>query len=76
MGQRVQLSCGAMAHVYVPSAFAWHNTLYHAVLVYTGMYKTLEKLETLALHVQVFKPVFAVLYIPVYTSTAWYNLYL
>ena len=24
-GQRVQLSCGAMAHVYVPSASAWYK---------------------------------------------------
>ena len=57
-GHRVQLSCGAMACVYVPSASAWHNTLYHAVLVYTGMHKTL---ETLALHMQVSKPVFTVI---------------
>ena len=40
-----------------------------------GMHETLDKLETLALHVQTSKPVFAVLYIPVYTSTAWYNLH-
>ena len=52
------------------------NTLYHAVSVYTGMHKTLETLETLALRARVSKPVSAVLYIPVYTSTAWYNLYL
>ena len=52
------------------------NTLYHAMSVYTGMHKTLETLETLALCTQVSKPVSAVLYIPVYTSTAWYNLYL
>ena len=51
------------------------NTLYHAVSVYTGMHKTLETLETLALRARVSKPVSAVLYIPVYTSTAWYNLY-
>ena len=37
--------------------------------------KTLETLETLALRARVPKPVSAVLYIPVYTSTAWYNLY-
>ena len=49
------------------------NTLYHAVSVYTGMHKTLETLETLALRARVSKPVSAVLYIPVYTSTAWYN---
>ncbi len=42
------------------------NTLYHAVS---------ETLETLALRARVSKPVSAVLYIPVYTSTAWYNLY-
>ena len=52
------------------------NTLYHAVSVYTGMHKTLETLETLALRARVSKPVSAVLYIPVYTSTAWYNLYI
>ena len=52
------------------------NTLYHAVSVYTGVHKTLETLETLALRARVSKPVSAVLYIPVYTSTAWYNLYL
>ena len=52
------------------------NTLYHAVSVYTGMHKTLENLETLALRARVSKPVSAVLCIPVYTSTAWYNLYL
>ena len=52
------------------------NTLYHAVSVYTGTHKTLETLETLALRARVSKPVSAVLYIPVYTSTAWYNLYL
>ena len=57
-GHRVQLSCGAMACVYVPSASAWHNTLYRAVLVYAGMHKTL---ETLALHMQVSKPVFTVI---------------
>ena len=51
------------------------NTLYHAVSVYTGMHKTLETLETPALRARVSKPVSAVLYIPVYTSTAWYNLY-
>ena len=51
------------------------NTLYHAVSVYTGMHKALETLETLALRARVSKPVSAVLYIPVYTSTAWYNLY-
>ena len=42
---------------------------------YTRMHKTLETLETLALRARVSKPVSAVLYIPVYTSTAWYNLY-
>ena len=52
------------------------NTLYHAGSVYTGMHKTLETLETLALRARVSKPVSAVFYIPVYTSTAWYNLYL
>ena len=52
------------------------NTLYHALSVYTGMHKTLETLETLALRARVSKPVSAVLYIPVYTSTAWYNLYI
>ena len=52
------------------------NTLYHAVPVYTGMHKTLETLETLALRARVSKPVSAVLYTPVYTSTAWYNLYI
>ena len=52
------------------------NTLYHAVAIYTGMHKTLETLETLALRARVSKPVSAVLYIPVYTSTAWYNLYM
>ena len=135
VGQRVQLSRGAMARVYVPSTSAWYkhlmrrslgttvvritrkasrvsrlllypgcpspqgieysyhaagamarvraravhlhgiNTLYHAVSVYTGMHKTLETIETLALRAWVSKPVSAVLYIPVYTSTAWYNLY-
>ena len=40
------------------------------------MHKTLETLETLALRARVSKPVSAVLYIPVYTSTAWYNLYI
>ena len=52
------------------------NTLHHAVSVYTGMHKTLETLETLALRARISKPVSAVLCIPVYTSTAWYNLYL
>ena len=70
-------AAGAMARV---RARAVHlhgiNTLYHAVSVYTGMHKTLETLETLALRARVSKPVSAVLYIPVYTSTAWYNLYL
>ena len=134
-GQRIQLSRGAMARVYMPSAsehlmrhslgttvvrithkasarksfarasylgcpspqgieYSYHtagamarvraravhlhgiNTLYHAVSVYTGMHKTLETLETLALRARVSKPVPAVLYIPVYTSTAWYNLYI
>ena len=69
-------AAGAMARV---RARAVHlhgiNTLYHAVSVYTGMHKTLETLETLALRARVSKPVSAVLYIPVYTSTAWYNLY-
>ena len=70
-------AAGAMARV---RARAVHlhgiNTLYHAVSVYTGMHKTLETLETLALRARVSKPVSAVLYIPVYTSTAWYNLYI
>ena len=70
-------AAGAMARV---RARAVHlhsiNTLYHAVSVYTGMQKTLETLETLALRARVSKPVSAVLYTPVYTSTAWYNLYL
>ena len=69
-------AAGAMARV---RARAVHlhgiNTLYHAVSVYTGMHKTLETLETLALRARVSKPVSMVLYIPVYTSTAWYNLY-
>ena len=69
-------AAGAMARV---RARAVHlhgiNTLYHAVSVYTEMHKTLETLETLALRARVSKPVSAVIYIPVYTSTAWYNLY-
>ena len=39
------------------------------------MYKTLETLEALAPRTWVSKLVSAVLYILVYTSTAWYNLY-
>ena len=40
------------------------NTLYHAVSVYTGMHKTLETLETLALRARVSKPVSAVYTFP------------
>ena len=72
--QRVQLSHGAMACmclVYLHGI----NTLYHTVSVYMGMHKTLEILETLALYVLVSKPVSTVLYIPIYTDMAWYNLY-
>ena len=42
------------------------NTLYHAMLVYMGMQKTLETLETLVLRTRVSKPVSTVLYILVY----------
>ena len=70
-------AAGAMARVRARAVYLHGiNTLYHAVSVYTGMHKTLETLETLALRARVSKPVSAVLYIPVYTSTAWYNLYL
>ena len=70
-------AAGAMARVRARAVYLHGiNTLYHAVSVYTGMHKTLETLETLALRARVSKPVSAVLFIPVYTSTAWYNLYM
>ena len=67
------MACTCLVHLHELHGI---NTLYHAVSVYTGMHKTLETIETLALRARVSKPVSAVLYIPVYTSTAWYNLYL
>ena len=61
-------AAGAMARVRARAVYLHGiNTLYHAVSVYTGMHKTLETLETLALRARVSKPVSAVLYIPVYT---------
>ena len=75
-GQRVWLSHGAMACVYVPVHLHGINTLYHAMSVYTGMHKTLETLETLALYAWASKLVSMVSYIPVYTSTACHNLYI
>ena len=69
-------AAGAMARVRARAVYLYGiNTLYHVVSVYTGMHKTLETLETLALRARVSKPVSAVLYIPVYTSTAWCSLY-
>ena len=50
--------------------------LYHAVEVYTGMYKTAETgLETRARSARVSK-VSKVLCIPVYTDTAWYKVFM
>ena len=73
----VRITRKAMARVRARAVYLHGiNTLYHAVSVYTGTHKTLETLETLALRARVSKPVSAVLYIPVYTSTAWYNLYI
>jgi len=51
------------------------NTLYHAMLVCTRMHNTFETFGTLALCAWVSKLASAVLYICVYTSTTWYNLY-
>ena len=50
--------------------------LYHAVEVYTGMYKTAETgLETHVRSARVSK-VSKVLCIPVYTDTAWYKVFM
>ena len=50
--------------------------LYHAVEVYTGMYKTAEtSLETRVQSARVSK-VSKVLCIPVYTDTAWYKVFM
>ena len=52
------------------------SRLYHAVEVYTGMYKTAETgLETRARSARVSK-VSKVLCIPVYTDTAWYKVFM
>ena len=42
------------------------NTLYHAMSVYAGMYKTLEALETLALRTRVSKPVSTLIHSRIY----------
>ena len=50
--------------------------LYHAVEVYTGMYKTAETgLETRARSARVSK-VSKVLCIPIYTDTGWYKVFM
>ena len=52
------------------------HRLYHAVEVYTGMYKTAKTgLETRAQSARVSK-VSKVLCIPVYTDTAWYKVFM
>ena len=61
-------------HVHVLCMYIYR--LYHAVEVYTGMYKTAETgLETRARSARVSK-VSKVLCIPVYTDTAWYKVFM
>ena len=63
-------------HVHVLYSTCAIYRLYHAVEVYTGMYKTAETgLETRARSARVSK-VSKVLCIPVYTDTAWYKVFM
>ena len=68
-------SCSAGADFYI-FIYLFIYRLYHAVEVYTGMYKTAETgLETRARSARVSK-VSKVLCIPVYTDTAWYKVFM